>query len=111
MKFIHLATIAVICATAEALRIASGDDQIVATPDNFSKDSDDIFMRSMYEKYASHPKDKDNKDIVEKVIITKGAAFSLAGEVIETHKKLDGEKKQEYLTAYFDKAWSHFDVN
>ena len=92
MKFIHLATIAVICATAEAVRIAAGDDQIVETPDNFKKDSDDIFMRSMYEKYASHPKDmKTKKDIKEKVIITRGAALSLAIEVLETHKKLDGE--------------------
>ena len=112
MKFIHLATIAVICATAEAVRIAAGDDQIVETPDNFKKDSDDIFMRSMYEKYASHPKDmKTKKDIKEKVIITRGAALSLAIEVLETHKKLDGEKKMQYIDTYFDKAWKHFDVN
>ena len=106
MKFIHLASIAVLFTVAEAIRTSGVD-----VPEHFQADTDDIFMRSMYEKYVSYPKDKDGKDIKSKHIITKSSGMALADEVVGTHKKLEGAEKADYIAKYFEKAWYHFDVN
>ena len=109
MKFIHLASIAALFAVGEAIRVA--DDQIVETPEHFKADSDDIFMRSMYEKYVSHPKDKEGNAIKAKHVITRSSAMALADEVVGTHRGLSGAEKADYISKYFDKAWNHYDVN
>ena len=109
MKFMSMAVLAALFATAEAVRVVK--DKTLDPPEHFTADSDDIFMRSVHTTYASHPKDKDGKDIESKVILTEGAAKALADEVVGTHKGLDGAAKADYLAAYFQKAWKHFDVN
>ena len=82
-------------------------------PPRFSADSDDIFMRSMYEQYAIEgAKDKEdgggpNGDF----FMTKAVARAAAVEVLGTHKGLTGANADQYLSTYFDKAWGHFDVN
>ena len=68
-------------------------------PDRFSRDSDDLFMRSVFSNYASGE------------WLSKSGAKALAREVLSTHKGLKGSALNEYLATYFNKAWGHFDVN
>ena len=116
MKFISIASMAVLLLTTEAIRTT--DDNRAVTldpPEHFQADSDDIFMRSIHSTYTSHPKDPKDKEgkreITTKSVVTKASALQLANEVVETHKGLTGAAKQDYIAAYFDKAWSHYDVN
>ena len=85
-------------------------------PERFQADTDDIFMRSMYETYAleeTTPKtDTDPGGVpTGKFWLNKMAAYAVAQEVLATHKGLTGAKLQSYLDTYFEKAWGHFDVN
>merc|ERR1719446_2034324 len=59
------------------------------TPERFSSDDDDIFMRSMIQTYALEAKNKDG----------------------EPTGKFCGDELTAYLNTYFSKAWGHFDVN
>ena len=36
---------------------------------------------------------------------------ALAKEVLATHKKITGPAFDDYMAAYWAKAWGHFDVN
>ena len=82
-------------------------------PARFSADSDDIFMRSMLKKYAMEgAKKKEEGGGPNGVFyMTKAITKAAAKEVLATHKGLKGAALEAYLSAYFDKAWSHFDVN
>merc|ERR1719473_2653309 len=84
------------------------------TPDRFSADSDDIFMRSMINNYAIDKncagKDEDPKPCGN-FQMNKVTMRAAASEVLCTHKGLCGDKLNAYLGTYFDKAWGHFDVN
>ena len=79
-------------------------------PSRFTADSDDIFMRSVYNNYA---REVANKDGVPQGIfyLTKSDARALAQEVLATHKNIRGGAQDKYLATYWDKAWGHFDVN
>lgn len=79
-------------------------------PARFQADSDDIFMRSVYNNYA---REVANKDGVPQGIfyLTKSDARALAQEVLATHKNIRGSAQDKYLATYWDKAWGHFDVN
>ena len=79
-------------------------------PDRFSADSDDIFMRSMYNNYAVEGQNKD-KSPNGVFTLTESGARAAASEVLATHKKLSGEALGAYLDTYWSKAWGHFDVN
>ena len=100
---------------AAAVAITISKDKALDPPDRFSADTDDIFMRSMYDKYASHLKIKDDKGKeidTGKIVITKSSAMALADEVIATHKpQLDASGHSAWNNDYFQKAWDHYDVN
>ena len=73
----------------------------------------DIFIRSMLEKYAMEgAKDKEEGGGPNGVFyLTKAIAKAAAKETLATNKGLTGAALDTYLGTYFDKAWSHFDVN
>ena len=79
-------------------------------PDRFSADSDDIFMRSMYNNYAVEGENKD-KSPNGVFTLTESGARAAASEVLATHKGLSGSALSDYLDTYWAKAWGHFDVN
>jgi hypothetical protein len=79
-------------------------------PERFSADSDDIFMRSMLNQYATEGENKDGSgDGV--FTLTQAQAKQAATEVLGTHKGLVGPAADAYLQTYWTKAWGHFDVN
>merc|ERR1719243_241415 len=90
-------------------------------PQHFTTGDDDIFMRSMYKKYAIEEKecehDEDDKPIKDKCkptgkyFLNQSGAMAAAQEVLATHKGLSGDALKTYLDTYFPKAWGHFDVN
>ena len=89
-------------------------------PERFSKDTDDIFMRSMIKTYAHEEKSKvvEHDDGTKtggeptgKFWMNKEDALSAAKEVLGTHKGLAGAALDQYIATFFDKAWGHFDVN
>ena len=87
---------------------ASGYTRV--TPERFSADSDDIFIRSMINTYATEGENKDGSgDGV--FTMTTAQAKAAATEVLGTHKKLTGAAADACLATYFAKAWGHFDVN
>jgi hypothetical protein len=79
-------------------------------PARFSADSDDIFMRSMIQNYAMEEKTEDGVPS-GRFWMNESITRAAAREVLETHKGLSGNKLNEYLDTYFQKAWGHFDVN
>ena len=82
-----------------------------AIPDRFSADSDDIFMRSVYNNYAIEEEDEDTNKPTGKFYLNEANANALAREVLTTHKGLSGPALESYLDSYWAKAWGHFDVN
>merc|ERR1719498_1725064 len=80
------------------------------TPERFSSDDDDIFMRSMIQKYALEAQNADGTPSGA-FWMDKAAANAAASEVLCTHKKICGDDLTKYLDTYFSKAWGHFDVN
>ena len=79
-------------------------------PERFSADSDDIFIRSMINTYATEGENKDGSgDGV--FTLTEAQAKAAATEVLGTHKGLVGPAAEAYLSTYWSKAWGHFDVN
>jgi hypothetical protein len=80
------------------------------TPERFSSDDDDIFMRSMIQKFALEAQNGDGAPSGA-FWMDKAAAKAAAEEVLCTHKKICGEELTSYLTTYLSKAWGHFDVN
>ena len=89
-------------------------------PERFSKDTDDIFMRSMIKTYAHEEKSKvvEHDDGTKtggeptgRFWMNKEDALSAAREVLGTHKGLKGNALDSYIATFFDKAWRHFDVN
>merc|ERR1719313_775 len=79
-------------------------------PARFSADSDDIFMRSMIQNYAMEEKTEDGVPS-GRFWMNESITRAAAREVLETHKGLSGNRLNEYLETYFQKAWGHFDVN
>ena len=77
--------------------------------ERFSSDDDDIFMRSMLNNFAKEGEADGAPN--GKFSINKSSMNAAASEVLCTHKGLCGEKLAGYLSTYFAKAWSHFDVN
>jgi hypothetical protein len=81
-----------------------------ATPERFSSDTDDIFMRSMINSYALEAKDKEGLP-TGAFWMDEFATKAAVSEVLCTHKKICGDELASYLSTYFSKAWGHFDVN
>merc|ERR1711934_30805 len=84
------------------------------TPARFSADSDDIFMRSMIQNYATELNDAAPDAPPHpsgKFVLTESEAKAAASEVLCTHKALCADALQGYLGTYWAKAWGHFDVN
>ena len=79
-------------------------------PDRFSADSDDLFMRSVYNNYALEGEDKDGNP-TGNFYLNEANAKALASEVLATHKGITGPALTTYLDAYWAKSWGHFDVN
>ena len=80
------------------------------TPERFSADSDDIFMRSVIQNYAQEAGTKEGEP-TGVFTLTESSARALAMEVLATHKDIKGAAQVEYLATYWAKAWGHFDVN
>merc|ERR1719230_1940409 len=89
--------------------LGSGGYVRVTTP-RFAEDSDDVFTRSMIENYALEHKDFYGAP-TGNFYMTKATTLAAANEVLQTHLGLHGAELAKYLDTYFDKAWSHFDVN
>lgn len=79
-------------------------------PARFTSGGDDSFMKSMIEQYALEGKNKDGSPNGN-FQMNESATRAAASEVLETHKKLTGKEKDEYLKTYFQRTWEHFDVN
>lgn len=79
-------------------------------PARFNGDSDDIFMRSVFNNYA---REVSNKEGVPQGVfyLKESDAKALAGEVLATHKNIKGAAQEAYLGSYWAKAWGHYDVN
>jgi len=93
----------------EAGKLGGGGYERVTTA-RFAADSDDIFMRSMIEQYALEGKNKDGSPNGQ-FWMDEAGARAAASEVLNTHKKLSGAARTNYLRTYFPRTWAHFDVN
>ena len=80
------------------------------TPERFSADSDDIFIRSVIQNYAQEGATKEGEP-TGVFTLTESSARALAMEVLETHKSIKVQAQVDYLCTYCAKAWGHFDVN
>ena len=67
-------------------------------------------MRSMIEQYALEGKNKDGSPNGQ-FWMDEAATRAAAGEVLSTHRQLNGVAKETYLKTYFPRTWAHFDVN
>ena len=79
-------------------------------PARFATDADDIFMRSMIEQYALEQKNKDGTPS-GKFWMDEAGTRAASREVLETNCKVSGKARDDWMSAYFEKAWNHFDVN
>jgi len=84
------------------------------TPERWDTDSDDQLMRSLIEKYAV----EGNTDRIKgkgapdgTFYLDKANLYAVSQEVIGTHMKLSGKKRDEFVDAKFPKLFEHFDVN
>ena len=76
-------------------------------------------MRSMVNTYAMEEKkcveDEEGNAVdcepTGNFFLNKIGAKAAAKEVLYTHKGLSGMELNDYLANYYDKAWTHFDVN
>ena len=93
----------------EGGKLGGGGYERVTTA-RFAADSDDIFMRSMIEQYALEGKNKDGSPNGQ-FWMDEAAARAAASEVLNTHRKLSGAARTNYLRTYFPRTWAHFDVN
>merc|ERR1712146_580517 len=94
---------------SEHEKLGDGGYKRVTTP-RFAADDDDIFMRSMIEQYALEGKNKDGSGNGS-FWMDEANARAASSEVLDTHKGLKGQKREEYLKTYFPRTWAHFDVN
>ena len=79
-------------------------------PARFSSDEDDLLLRSVFNNYALEGETKD--ELPDGTFwMDKKSTMALSREVLATHLALSGNALESYLSTYFDKAWSHFDVN
>jgi len=81
-----------------------------AIPARFGADSDDLFMRSVFNNYAREGADATGAP-TGVFYLKESDAKALAGEVLATHKSIKGAAQTAYLGSYWSKAWGHFDVN
>ena len=117
MKFALIALVAATSAIAlegvyqpgQSCKLGGGAYNRV-TPERFSADSDDIFMRSVIQNYAQEGATKEGEP-TGVFTLTESSARALAMEVLETHKSIKGQAQVDYLGTYWAKAWGHFDVN
>merc|ERR1719263_2191158 len=79
-------------------------------PENFSADSDDLFMRSMIMKYAREGKNEDESPNGA-FTMDEASTRAASSEVLATHKGLKGAELAEYMKTYFPRTWAHYDVN
>merc|ERR1719487_52253 len=77
----------------------------------YVEDCDDLFMKSVMEKYALEGKDEDTEKPTGVFTLDETQAKALAQEVLGTHKGLSGAAFKSYMDTYWAKAWGHFDVN
>merc|ERR1711934_454086 len=79
-------------------------------PENFSSDSDDLFMRSMIMKYAMEGKNEDESPNGA-FFMDEASTRAASSEVLSSHKGLKGAELAEYMKTYFPRTWAHYDVN
>jgi len=80
-------------------------------PARFGGDSDDLFMRSVFNNYAREGENKDTHVPTGQFFLKESDARALSSEVLATHKNIKGDAQAKHMDAYFAKAWGHFDVN
>ena len=80
-------------------------------PARFDGDSDDIFMRSVYNNYAREAAEEKTEKPLGIFYLKESDAKALSSEVLATHKNIKGAAQAQYLDTYWAKAWGHFDVN
>lgn len=79
-------------------------------PDEFNEDSPNKFMHHILKEYALEQKD-DKGAPSGSFLMNKKWTQVAAREVLEKHKKLNGEALDKYMNQYFGRTWEHFDVN
>lgn len=79
-------------------------------PDEFNEDSPNKFMHHILSEYALEEKD-DKGAPSGNFLMNKKWTQVAAREVLQKHKKLDGEALDKYMNQYFGRTWEHFDVN
>merc|ERR1719263_1219254 len=80
-------------------------------PSRFDGDSDDLFMRSVFQNYAREKAKEKTEKPLGVFYLTESDGKALAKEVLGTHKGITGAAFNDYMNAYWAKAWGHFDVN
>jgi len=71
-------------------------------------------MKSLIEKYAVEENTDRNKGKGTPnghFFVDKANLYAVSQEVIETHLKLEGKKRDDYLDKKFNDLFKHYDVN
>ena len=79
-------------------------------PDGFDEDSPNKFVHHILKEYALEEKD-DKGSPTGNFFMNKKWTQVAAREVLQKHKKLDGDTLEKYMNQYFGRTWEHFDVN
>ena len=67
-------------------------------------------MHHILKEYALEEKD-DKGAPTGNFFMNKKWTQVAAREVLEKHKKLNGDNLEKYMNQYFGRTWEHFDVN
>ena len=67
-------------------------------------------MASMIANYALEGKNEDGTPN-GKFFMDEARTKAASGEVLKSHKKIEGKELEEYMKTYFARTWKHFDIN
>lgn len=69
---------------------------------------DESYLKDVFKRYYTHRKKKGHE---HEKILEKDWAQRASREIIKTWNKSNDEETEKFLTAQFEPAWEHFDVN
>ena len=87
-----------------------GKEYVRQFPEGFDEDSQNQFMHHILAEYALEQKDSNGKPSGQFLMNKKWTQVA-AREVLQKHKKLEGEALDKYMNQFFGRTWEHFDVN
>ena len=68
------------------------------------------FLDDLFDRYYTHKKTKKGEE-EGPLILAKDWAYKAGREIVQTWKKGSDEETEQFLTAHFEPAWEHIDVN